>query len=276
MARHASEDNSLEVAGWIKALALLLVVALAAAALWFFTKDDDDDGARSAIGADIDAQSTTVGSTEATVSSAPAISSRTSTAPSTSSQAAQPEAQAAAADTLFLLDTSEAMSAYFGPVTAALADAATSLSAAQQQVSLWNYSSPLSPGVTVGYRQNLGFTAGGEAAEAVTRFGTGGVAQTRSAVVAAIANASDKGAETGKPTRVLLVTTGTEQDLDDASFAQQYKAAAGNNAELAVVHVGEGAQDEALKKVSKTFTTVPAGADQATVAKAVNAAAGTK
>lgn len=158
-----------------------------------------------------------------------------------------------AADTLLLMDTSAATNAAFGSGTIhtvstdALARIARDLGAEGHRVALWNYSSPLNPGVTRGWRNNVSFSDGSEAAAAVERFGTGGVPQTRSALVAAVAYAAEHSRETGQPARVLLVTSGTEQDMDDAAFTSAFEAARGDaDVQVEVLHLGDGAVDGAV------------------------------
>ena len=58
-------------------------------------------------------------------------------------------------NTLFLLDTSEAMAPFIEPAADAIGETALALGGAGKEVGLWNYSSPLNPGVVNGYRQNL-------------------------------------------------------------------------------------------------------------------------
>src|SRR5699024_5497112 len=159
------------------------------------------------------------------------------------SEAPAPAPSADAADTLILFDTSNAMAGQFDPVSGALANTARALSGANKAVALWNYSSPLNPGVTVGYRDNLGCGNGDEAANTIQAFGTGAERQTRPAGIAA------------------------------AAVADAFAQAAGNNVELSVVHVGPGAPDAAVEDVATEFTSVD-GTDSRAVADALKAAAG--
>ncbi|WIM72470.1 hypothetical protein QP028_16065 [Corynebacterium suedekumii] len=135
-----------------------------------------------------------------------------------------PQGSTEPVDTLLLFDTSDNTNADFGDGTIhtvgadALAALATALGDEGQQVALWNYSSPLNPGVTNGWRRNISFTDAAESAAAVQRFSTGGVPQSRSALVAATAAAAEQARATGEPARVLLLTTGTAQDMDDAAL----------------------------------------------------------
>lgn len=163
---------------------------------------------------------------------------------------ADPE-PAEAGSTLILFDTSAQSDPVHNDATAVIADLALQLSEDGQQVALWNYSSPLNPGVTQGWRTNVSFTDGAEAARVVQGFGTGGVPQTRSAVVAAVANAAEQARATGETVRVLVVTTGTAQDMDDATFTDAFEQAKGDaDVIVEVAHLGDGEVDAALAEVS--------------------------
>lgn len=150
-------------------------------------------------------------------------------------------------NTLFLLDTSDAMSPYIQPAKDTIANAALELGAQGKQVGLWNYSSPLNPGVVVGYRQNITVSPDADSvAVAVRRFLTGGVPQTRQAVEAA-ADAYGTG---DAKTRIVLVTTGTADAGDDNAFENAVRGAAGDKVEITVVRVGEGEADQAVEALS--------------------------
>ncbi|WP_165165213.1 VWA domain-containing protein [Corynebacterium qintianiae] len=171
-------------------------------------------------------------------------------------------------NTLFLLDTSEAMAPYLDSAAAGIASAAEAVADTGHQVALWNYSSPLNPGVTKGYRRNVAFTPdAGEVVQTVNRFLTGGKPQTREAVTAAVQQV----AETGTPARVVVVTTGTADGGDDGTFAGAVSEAAGAGVTVSVVHVGEGQQDQALRGASSSAADA-ARPDQ--VATSIEAAAG--
>lgn len=172
----------------------------------------------------------------------------TTTTAETTAEAAPP---AAPGSTLILFDTSAQSDPVHQQATDAISRLSRDLGAEGQQVALWNYSSPLNPGVTQGWRNNVAFSDGTEAAEVVQRFGTGGVPQTRSAVVAAVATAADQARSTGETVRVLVVTTGTAQDMDDATFASAFEQARGEaDVIVEVAHLGEGEADAALAAVS--------------------------
>ena len=167
--------------------------------------------------------------------------------PETETSAAAPEGDV---DTLVLLDTSAQSDPFHVQASEALAQFSRDLGAQGQQVAMWNYSSPLTPGVTQGWRTNVSFSDGTDAAAAVERFGTGGVPQTRSAVVAAVANAAEHSRTTGEPARVLLVTSGTAQDMDDATFTTAFEQALGDaDVTLKILHVGDGEVDATLAEL---------------------------
>ena len=173
---------------------------------------------------------------------------------------------AGAADTLFLLDTSNAMAPYLGAAAEGIGVAARDVTAGGNSVALWNYSSPLNPGVTKGYRQNVDMTPNAEdVAVAAGRFLTGGQPQTREALGAAV----DYAAGTGAPVRVVLITTGTADAGDDAAFTESLKQQLAN-VSVSVVHVGGGTTDTAVDGVAANNKTA---ADAAAVAEAVRGAA---
>ena len=169
-------------------------------------------------------------------------------------------------NTLFLLDTSDAMAPYIQPAKDAIANVALELGAQGKQVGLWNYSSPLNPGVVVGYRQNITVSPDADSvAVAVRRFLTGGVPQTRQAVEAA-AGVYGAGDAT---TRVVLVTTGTADAGDDKAFEDAVRGAAGDKVEITVVRVGEGEADQAVEALSaKTVDAKQADAIEGAVKQA--------
>ena len=275
MARHSNGKNTFAMAGWVLALLAALILAIAVG-LFFLLRGGDSPKATTAADSEV-AETTAEASAAASTSKEAPSSTSTAADSSASSTSAAPdnEAEAAFADnTLVLLDTSEGLAPYFNPVTQALAETATALGEKDGLVSLWNYSSPISETATVGYRQNIGFGEAGPVAFAVQQFGTGGVPQTRSAVTAALTNASEQAAGTGKNAKVLLVTTGTAQDLDDSKFKHVLNEAKSKDVTLSVVHVGEGDKDTVLDDAADSFTAVADPSDEAAVAKALKAAAG--
>lgn len=164
--------------------------------------------------------------------------------------AEQNEPAAEPLNTLFLLDTSDGMAAFADDTAGAISAAADALVEAGQQVALWNYSSPLSPGVTQGFRRNIEFTDdAASVGAAASRFINGGVPQTHEAVAAATDYA-----QTAAPARIVLITSGTaDTDTPVADIPE--------GVELVVVHVGEGEQDQALIDAAASSTTAPSPND---------------
>ena len=280
MARHSNGKNTFAVAGWVIAVAVIALLAIIALVTFLVRGMDnaDENDAAAPAAVESSSEATTEMTTKATssvpTSGAPTSSSSPLSSAPAPSSAAQPKPDLTmAANTLLLLDTSSSMAPIYGPVSQALGTTASDLAADGGAVSLWNYSSPISETATVGYRQNLGFGDGNAVSGTLGGFGTGGVPQTRSAVVAAVANAADQAAGSGDKARVLVVTTGTEQDMDDAQFTAALKDAASKDVFLSVVHVGEGNVDAALKSAADSFTTVDS-ADGAKLTGAISKAAG--
>ncbi|MDK4318544.1 MAG: hypothetical protein DI558_08480 [Corynebacterium propinquum] len=181
----------------------------------------------------------------------------------------------ASTDTLFLLDTSDAMAAGFadtdqgphGPsryraAADAIAASAPDISAAGHSVALWNYSSPLNPGVQQGFRRNIGFSDGVETAHSVQLLGTGGVPQTNEALLAAAHAVREYSASEqsgSKPARIVLITSGTADSYPE--FAQQFRDAAGTGVELAVLFVGADEPDAALREVAQHMQVIKTAAE---------------
>ena len=176
-----------------------------------------------------------------------------------------------ATDTLFLLDTSDAMSSGFPGIAGpsrfqasadAIATLAPELSAHGHSVALWNYSSPLNPGVTQGFRRNIDFSDGVETARSVQLLGTGGVPQTNEALLAAahaVRDHSGIAQSESQPSRIVLITSGTADGYPD--FPAKFREALGAKAELSVVHVGDGETDPALREVASHIQTVKNAAE---------------
>lgn len=199
-------------------------------------------------------------------------------APATSSAAPVPSAKVK--DTLLLLDTSDVMGAAQGDTTwnaaagAAIAALAPKIGEGDRSVALWNYSSPLNPGVAQGWRANVSFAdgvGGDAAAQAATRFGTGGAPQTYSALSQALLTAADHAAEKGSA-RVVLVYSGVADDADLAPAIARAKEA---GVTLSVIHVGPESSDatvtEAAKELGGTATSVT---DPKKLEEALGAASG--
>lgn len=157
-------------------------------------------------------------------------------------------------DTLFLLETSEQMNADFGDRSRfeagadAIAQIAPRLGETGRASSLWNYSSPLSPGVTQGHRNNVGFGRGTPVADSVQLLGTGGVPQTREAVTAALQRAADRSAEIGGPVKVMLFTSGTDATMSDEEFRTVLDNIPAE-VDLTAFHLGGGEVDQVLNPI---------------------------
>ncbi|MEH0146080.1 hypothetical protein V6D40_00160 [Corynebacterium sp. Q4381] len=176
-------------------------------------------------------------------------------------------------DTLFVLDTSDAMAPFMAAAEEAVGTAARGVAADGHAVGLWNYSSPLSPGVEKGYRRNVALAADGEeVARVVTRFTTGGQPQTREALRAAVAALADADGTT----RIVLITTGTADAAEsgDDAFVEEIRAAAGDAVEFSVVHVGDLAKDQALQSLADIHLDVEAAQAAENLPRAVREAAG--
>jgi len=252
MARHSNGENRFALAGWVIAVIIIAILAVIAP-LIFLLRAGDDAGEPTA--ADT--------AHESSVENNPGGSSSPG---ATDTGEGGKEASSSSVDmapnTLLLVDTSANMTAMFDATQQALSGTAEKLSDNNSQVALWNYSSPISEAAAVGYRDNLGFGNGSEVPQTLAAFGTSGVPQSRSATIAALNTAADQAAGTNQKARVVLVTTGTELDMDEAQFAAALDGAKSDNVELSVVHVGPGAVDEQLKHGADNFTSVDAGTQE--------------
>lgn len=186
---------------------------------------------------------------------------------------------ASPSDTIINLDTSSNMDrvvdgsqeTYHTVTSRTLANLARETGAQGNQVALNNYSSPLNPGVTKGWRANVSFpdSSGGEnSAGAVVRLGTGGVPLTRASVVAATQIAKE-GSPDGQPMRVVIVTSGSAGEYTDEAFLNDLSAAFADNISLHVVHVGHDPVDSVL---SDFATSHNGTATQATTTEQIDAA----
>lgn len=170
-------------------------------------------------------------------------------------------ALASDAPTLLLVDTAASAAGTWEQSKAALMDQLATRAAGGSVTSLWNYSSPLNPGVVVGYRTNVGFADAESVANSLSQLGIGGYSYTHQAIVAAAATAADYSAATGETVRLVLVTTGTDDATDN--IADQLPS--GEQVQIRVVAIGAGADDAALRDAvtarGGTFTAVPVGSD---------------
>jgi hypothetical protein len=145
-------------------------------------------------------------------------------------------------DTLLLLDTSTAMAEFLPAQVEALKKRAAEVVSNGHKVALWNYSSPLNPGVTQGWRNNVSFTDDLSLIDAtLDGFQTGGLPQTRPALINAMQATADHGGG-----QVYMVTTGSVGFYDDDSFSQMLDAFNDAAVTVAAQHVGPGAHDKVL------------------------------
>lgn len=174
--------------------------------------------------------------------------------------------------TLFLLDTSAAMTEFNDPAAEAIDAATSEITGAGHEVALWNYSSPLTPGVTQGYRTNVGFTGDADAVTGTaSRFLNDGQPQTREAVAAAVTYAESE-ATPDAPVRIVLITSGSS-DIADEYAEQALAEARDKGVSLAIVRSGDGEPDEKLADGAE-FTTDAATPDD--LVAAIRSAAGVK
>lgn len=173
-------------------------------------------------------------------------------------QADQPEATPPAA-TLFLLDTSAAMgqalgdSSWYQLSAREISARALALGQSGQLVGLWNYSSPMNPGVTQGWRDNVGLEADASvASNVVLQFGTGGQPLTHSALIAALGYVGQQSTPE-HPVRLVLISSGS---ADDADIAPAVTAAAAQGVQLQVLFLGqdEASADPALVEATQQLS----------------------
>lgn len=174
--------------------------------------------------------------------------------------------------TLFLLDTSAGMSEFNDPAAEVIDAVIGDITGAGHEVALWNYSSPLTPGVTKGYRGNVAFTGDADSVIGTAhRFINDGQPQTREAVGAAVAYAETE-ATTDAPVRIVLITSGSADAADDYAV-QALDEAKDKGVSLSIVRVGDGETDDALADAAE-FTTDATTPDD--LDAAIRSAAGLK
>ena len=165
-----------------------------------------------------------------------------------------------AKDTLLLLDTSEAMSETMGDQSV-FSQTVQLLDPHIRQVAengghtaLWNYSSPRSSGVSKGWRSNVPFSdqsKGENVISTMQQFGLGGEPWTRSSVLAALATAAENARVTGKPTHIILVTSGTADRISVHDLWNDLEKFHDADVHVHVIHVGDDPVDESLASWSK-------------------------
>ncbi|WKD59329.1 vWA domain-containing protein [Corynebacterium caspium] len=163
----------------------------------------------------------------------------------------------AVADSIYLLDTSARMeNPKFGQAKQLILADAQEVKSRGYQLSLWNYSSPINPGVSMPWRANLRLhpeVSVENIAAAIDGFGIAGVPQTRTSVLAAL----DEARNHPGTTRVVLITSGTEEDMSDADFAQRLGNALNtSDVVLEVIHIGDAPRDQVLQYQATRFSIV--------------------
>ncbi len=158
-----------------------------------------------------------------------------------------------AGSTLVLLDTSAGVD--LEPVRATLTPLLGQAAEGEgRRVALWNYSSPMSPGVTSPVRPNVLFGPGAKdrSIEMLGQFGTGGDPWLWRSIGPAVEYAAEAWAP-GVANRVVLVTTGRDATEDDARAAiDGIRAAATTDraVRVDVVIIGEDATGGALHRLA--------------------------
>lgn len=169
-------------------------------------------------------------------------------------------ASSARTNTLIVLDTSSNVAGAWLDAQVQAAGVIAGDAAPEHAVGLWNYSSPLNPGVTQGWRANIALAQGVSAQDVsatAAGFGTGGQPLTRSAATAALLNAVDYAVATGEEVTVVLFTSGTA----DAQVVEDVAPlAAEAGVHLQVYALGQSPVDEDLKATAQatggTYTSV--------------------
>lgn len=176
-------------------------------------------------------------------------------------------------DSLFLLDTSESMAPYLPAANAGIKKAAAEVISTGHLVGLWNYSSPLNPGVEVGYRRNVALTDSDQDLIAVLdQLQAAGQPRTREALDAAVDELSGR-AGSAQQARLIVITSGTADGGTDGAFSDALRQKAGERVVISVVHVGDRARDVALEQVASSYQEVETDAE---LEAALIAATGTR
>ncbi|WP_099298787.1 vWA domain-containing protein [Corynebacterium dentalis] len=163
----------------------------------------------------------------------------------------------------FVVDTSGSMGLYEGDYTrmdnirGPISDAMRGIGERGGIVSLWNYSSPINPGVSVPYRDNVDISVGDDGTMAsgiVNQLGFGGATYTHESVLAAYRAAVANASGSDKPGRLVLITDGPN---DGGSIGLESAVAAieklhGEQAVLLeVVTIGENVDTEAMQQIAQ-------------------------
>lgn len=176
--------------------------------------------------------------------------------------AAKKPALARGTDVTFLLDTSDAMGVVEGDarrldvVRGALHSAFQRVGDNEGAVSLWNYSSQLSPGARTPYRVNVDLSArdGGAAAGAVLdQLNVGGGNHANVSISAAHKAAVDSAAAgSGKPAgRMVVVLAGKNQDELSVEQLKAQLAAANPQVRVDIVGIGGDVAADELARIAE-------------------------
>lgn len=168
-------------------------------------------------------------------------------------------------NTLIVLDTSSNVAGQWLDAEVAAAGEIAEAAAGEHALGLWNYSSPLNPGVTQGWRTNIALAQGVTAqqvSDTASQFGTGGQPQTRSAANAALQSAIEYAEATGESVTVVLFTSGTS---DSGSVEDLASRAADAGVRLQAYALGDAANDQDLQAAASAtggaYTKVASPAD---------------
>lgn len=161
-------------------------------------------------------------------------------------------------DILMLLDTSEYINGvstdgirWFDAASQGLINIAQKQEERGKTIGLWNYSSPLTPGITQGWRSNLNFEtpdAARQVKDVLRNFGTGGQPQTLAATSAALNYAVEHAQHSGK-TSVVIVFTGTNDSFN--GLAQSVSKARESQVSLHAIQIGDGQDDTNMTQATK-------------------------
>ncbi|AZA11386.1 vWA domain-containing protein [Corynebacterium gerontici] len=146
-------------------------------------------------------------------------------------------------DTLFVLDTSANTEAWTQQAKAAISETVQAL-APDHDAALVNYSSPLSPGVSKGWRDNVGFDEDTSISQALANLGTGGQPQTREAIEHAVGVAREHGGQSN----IIVITSGTSDADENQNLNDLLARAAQDGIHVSVLHVGQTDVDQQLRE----------------------------
>lgn len=167
-------------------------------------------------------------------------------------------------DVTFVLDTSGSMGLYEGDFTrldnlrAPIQEAMKGVGATGGSVGLWNYSSPLSPGVTRPYRNNVDIANhddGSTSSAIVSQLGYGGATHTYESLIAAYSSAVAGAQQSTAPVFKLVLITDGPNDGGNASLSQAIDEIRQLHAQvpvvLNVVSIGGNVDNSAMERITQ-------------------------